>query len=493
MLYIARVLQYLSYYSPLNAAADAHWLTRISCFWIWWQRVHERDAKAVHDAHLRLGPVIRLAPNELSVNDVNGGLKPIYEGRLPKTDLYQVANSYGEEPMVALKDEEAHRRRKRIVAKPYGKTNMASNLEWHTARTVLHSDLVSAVQSLAEAREESSLYDVFFAWSVASTSTYVFGQSGTLNLLNNIPEARRIREEYFSQRIYQFVGVVLPIPKKLFDRMGYFPEIPWIRQMQLRAEEAQEYSTEKAKDRKWTSVFGFTKQGLQAAKSNATGLTGGDSISAKDSAILSSEMQDHIIAGIDTSSAALAACAWLLSLDCNYRWQAQLREEIRSTQHGEVEQLPLLQAIIKETLRLYPLVAGGQPRVTDHTVQLGPPGYEVTAPPGVKVSSQAYTLHRSSVFDDPETFNPSRWLESSEARKREMNRWFWAFGSGSRGCLGENLGLSNLYVAVAAIYEHFETRVAEGTELIVSQGMIAMPIPNKHGDYIRLRMRRVAD
>ena len=450
----------------------------------------EQEANAVHDAHTRFGPVIRLGPNEISVNDVSGGLKPIYEGRLPKTEFYQVANSYGEEPMVALKDEEPHRRRKRMLAKPYGKTCMVGNLAWHAERSVLLHDLVSGLNSLAKAQPDLELYDVFFAWSLASISTYIFGRSGALNLLNNIPEARRIREEYFSQRIYQFVGAVLPIPTKFFDWMGYFPEIPWIRQMQVRAEETRDYSTdEKARANERTTVYDFTKQSFETA--------GAKSMSAKEMAVLSSEMQDHIIAGIDTSSAALAACAWLLSLERNNRWQIQLRKEIRfardSTQHADLEQLPLLQAIIKETLRLYPPVAGAQPRVTDQTVLLGPPGHEVTAPPGVKVSSQAYTLHRSRIFDDPEAFNPARWLDSTEEQKKEMNRWFWAFGSGSRRCLGEHLGLSNLYVAVAAIYENFETQVVEGSDLIVSRGMIAIPIPNKAGDYIRLRVRPVGD
>ena len=54
----------------------------------------ERDAPAVQDAHVRCGPVVRLGPNEVSVNDVDGGLKPIYDGRMPKHDFYQVAVSY---------------------------------------------------------------------------------------------------------------------------------------------------------------------------------------------------------------------------------------------------------------------------------------------------------------------------------------------------------------------------------------------------------------
>lgn len=87
-------LCYRILYSPLNSASDAHWSVKLCGLWIWWHRVNERDAPAVQDAHVRCGPVVRLGPNEVSVNDVDGGLKPIYDGRMPKHDFYQVAVSY---------------------------------------------------------------------------------------------------------------------------------------------------------------------------------------------------------------------------------------------------------------------------------------------------------------------------------------------------------------------------------------------------------------
>jgi len=89
---------YRVFYSPLNSAPDAHWSVKFCGLWIWWHRVNERDAPAVQDAHVRCGPVVRLGPNEVSVNDVDGGLKPIYDGRMPKHDFYQVAVSYVSDP-----------------------------------------------------------------------------------------------------------------------------------------------------------------------------------------------------------------------------------------------------------------------------------------------------------------------------------------------------------------------------------------------------------
>jgi hypothetical protein len=52
-------------------------------------------------------------------------------------------------------------------------------------------------------------------------------------------------------------------------------------------------------------------------------------------------------------------------------------------------------------------------------------------------------LHRNgAVFADPEAWEPSRWLRAADdPQLREMNRWFWAFGSGGRMCVGSNLAL----------------------------------------------------
>ena len=345
-IYVAKLCR-RALYSPLNGAKDAHWSVRYCGAWIWWQRCLERDAQAVHSAHLRLGPVIRLGPVEISVNDVDGGLKPIYEGRLPKTDFYQVANSYGKEPMVAMRDEERHRQRRKILAKPYGKTCLMGNQDWHVEQARLADDLVSGLGKLAKTNSELELYDVLFAWSVASTSTYIFGRGGSLNLLHNVPEAHRLREEYFSQRAYQFVGVILPFPPRVFHWMGYRPELLWIRRLQDQAQKAQKSPPKQAEADGWTPVYDNMKQGLDVLQEKQSSVD--TRLSRDQTAILSSEMQDHFIAGIDTSLSALTACAWLLSVECNRQWQGRLREEARSVRRPssdrELERLPFLNAV----------------------------------------------------------------------------------------------------------------------------------------------------
>lgn len=60
---------------------------------------------------------------------------------------------------------------------------------------------------------------------------------------------------------------------------------------------------------------------------------------------------------------------------------------------------------------------------------------EYYLPEGTVVSAQAWSVHRlnEGTFVDGEKFVPERWLGQNEL---DMNRLFFAFGAGARGCTG---------------------------------------------------------
>lgn len=72
--------------SPLSKIPNAHSTSPFSPFWILWVRYTRVENRVVHDAHQRLGPVIRLGPNEISVNQVNGGIRTVYSGGFDKPE-----------------------------------------------------------------------------------------------------------------------------------------------------------------------------------------------------------------------------------------------------------------------------------------------------------------------------------------------------------------------------------------------------------------------
>jgi cytochrome P450 len=120
-----------------------------------------------------------------------------------------------------------------------------------------------------------------------------------------------------------------------------------------------------------------------------------------------------------------------------------------------LEQLPYLNAFIKESLRLSYGVAGGLLRLS--------PNKEVTLaglkiPPQTSIVTSIHTHHHTaSLFPNPDAFNPSRWLPGSPGKEGEnLDRNMVVFGTGSRMCLGKELALLEIYVVVSTLIMAFE-------------------------------------
>ena len=183
-------------------------------------------------------------------------------------------------------------------------------------------------------------------------------------------------------------------------------------------------------------------------------------------ATTASEMLDHLIAGHETSGITLTYLMHELSQ--RPYLQDRLRSELLTLSPPiifpagddpastnlkgclpsprSIDDLPLLNNILQETLRLYAAGPAQQPRVTPYS----PTGTTIdrysNIPGGVTISANPYSLHRNAaVFPEPEKWIPERWDAEVEKRE-EMKRWFWAFSSGGRMCLGNHFALQGIYI-----------------------------------------------
>jgi cytochrome P450 len=158
---------------------------------------------------------------------------------------------------------------------------------------------------------------------------------------------------------------------------------------------------------------------------------------------IASEAADHLLAGVDTTSDTLMFLIWALSLPENFQYQEKLILEVRAMSVSDLDdrgiptteatdKLEYLDAVLKETLRLYAPLPASEPRSLP--VESFVDGVKV--PAKTIVSMNPYTLHRNlDVFRDPLVFNPERWLGDPK-EVAEMKKWFWAFSSGGRMCIG---------------------------------------------------------
>lgn len=118
-------------------------------------------------------------------------------------------------------------------------------------------------------------------------------------------------------------------------------------------------------------------------------------------------------------------------------------------------QFPYLEAVFKETLRLFPPVPLTI-REAERDIQLG--GY--TIPAGTHLAVSMYGLHHSPKYWlDPEAFLPERFLPGGEGVDSAA---YMPFGEGPRGCIGQRYAWQEAMVALIMLYQRFVFEVEAG-------------------------------
>lgn len=163
-------------------------------------------------------------------------------------------------------------------------------------------------------------------------------------------------------------------------------------------------------------------------------------------------------AGSGTTSSTLLYLFYNLSRPQNRHIQLKLREELQTVGRklAEVKELPYLNAVIKETMRLYPTIISTLPRVLDLPLKSD----NIELPPGTIVGMQNYVHHRSpSVYAEPNTFNPERWIGQSPSS--DLIKAFTPFSLGPRNCIGQNLARAEILLATSLAFRRLDLRLNE--------------------------------
>jgi cytochrome P450 len=170
------------------------------------------------------------------------------------------------------------------------------------------------------------------------------------------------------------------------------------------------------------------------------------------------EVVTMLIAGTETTAGALSWACYLLSRhpDVQRRLQAELDGTLgdREVRYADLGDLRYLQQVIAETLRLYPPTWMLMRRpVVD--VGLG----RWTIPAGSTVIFSIYALQRDpALYELPERFDPDRWPPEYAA---DIQRGAYIpFGSGVRGCAGEQFARTEVAVVLSVILRKYSLHPA---------------------------------
>lgn len=177
-----------------------------------------------------------------------------------------------------------------------------------------------------------------------------------------------------------------------------------------------------------------------------------------------------LFAGQDTSAATLS---WTLHMLTLYpETQEKLAEEILNILPQDEDgpfvskklasQMPYLDAVIKESMRLYP-VAPFVVRRLPFDVPIRESDVSVTLPAGSLACIWIYSLHRNPKFwNRPDDFDPSRWLRSADDPQRDLGvscpGAYLPFALGPRNCVGQPLAHIILRVLLSRIIHRFRIR-----------------------------------
>uniref|UniRef100_A0A8C2GVZ9 Si:ch211-113j14.1 n=2 Tax=Cyprinus carpio TaxID=7962 RepID=A0A8C2GVZ9_CYPCA len=179
-------------------------------------------------------------------------------------------------------------------------------------------------------------------------------------------------------------------------------------------------------------------------------------------------LTELLLGGVDTTSNTLSWTLYHLARDAEV--QNRLYNEIASVCPNKelptaehLTRMPYLKAVIKETLRIYPVVSGNGRLTVDSEVIVD----NYWFPKKTQFHLCHYAVsHDESNFPEPERFVPDRWLRDSPSRSQHHPYSSIPFGVGVRACVGKRVAELEMYFALSRLMQHYEVRTEEGAPSI---------------------------
>nr|AID54859.1 cytochrome P450 CYP324A1 [Helicoverpa armigera] len=199
-----------------------------------------------------------------------------------------------------------------------------------------------------------------------------------------------------------------------------------------------------------------------------------------------------LLGGFETSGGALS---WTIyELAWNPQCQEKLYQEVLETKRkiggrnfdsAIVSEIPYLDCVIKETLRIYPPM-GWLDRISSKDYKIDD---NLTIPAGTTIYVNGVSMQMDpQYFPEPEVYNPDRFLPDNE---RDITPYsYMPFGEGPRSCIGTRFAYQTLRLGLAEIILKYEVRVLPNTPKptecqVEKNGLLLMPSEKLSVEFVK--------
>ncbi|XP_029354315.1 cytochrome P450 27C1 [Echeneis naucrates] len=169
---------------------------------------------------------------------------------------------------------------------------------------------------------------------------------------------------------------------------------------------------------------------------------------------------EMLLAGVDTTSFTLSWASYLLARHPHIQ-QNIFMEVTRTLGPGtvatadDVPNLPLIRGLVKETLRLFPVLPGNG-RITQDDLVVG--GYFIPKGTQLALCHYSTSLDEES-FADALDFRPDRWMRK-DSTDRVDNFGSIPFGYGIRSCIGRRIAELEMHLSLTRLIQRFQIRMS---------------------------------
>ncbi|KAI2610643.1 putative benzoate 4-monooxygenase cytochrome P450 [Hypoxylon fragiforme] len=453
--------------------------------WLFYATRRGKRYIIVDRAHKKLGAVVRIQPNHISIAD-DEAIQIIYghgNGFL-KSDFYDAFVSI-RRGLFNTRDRTEHTRKRKLISSTFAPKSIAQ------FEPYIHQNLDMFVTRWDELVENSNGGEKTAHVDCLKWFNYVaFDTIGDLafgapfGMLKAGADIAEVRTAVDSPPIYSPAVEILNRRGEVSATLGCFPELksygkwlpdPFFSKGLLAVKNLAGIAIARVKDR-LENPPDINRRDLLALLQEGRD-DKGEPLGFEE---LTAEALTQLIAGSDTTSNS--SCALLYHAARTPGVLQKMQEEldaaipddnVRVPEYEAIRNLPYLQMVINETLRIHCTSGIGLPRMIPHDA---PSGVHIRGhyfPPGTVLSVPTYSIHHSTEIwgPDADEFRPERW-ENVTARQRNA---FIPFSTGPRACVGRNVAEMEMKMIVATWARRYSVFLRqEGME--TREGFLRKPL-----------------